>query len=91
MIEQRKEQAKTQKADLLNAIQVAFEGLEHDGVAAVKDIAEEIGVSTDSIKRWFGNGKRARSDYKKNFIAFESSENGMLYLKRAGKVGTDVE
>jgi RecA-family ATPase len=82
MIEARKEKVKKERADMISQIEVAFQGLEEDGIAAVSDIAEEIGVTSDTIKRWFGNGKKSRSDYKKSFSAFVKDEDRKLYLRR---------
>ena len=82
MIDARKKKAEKQKADTIDQIEIAFEGLQKDGVAAVIDVAEEIGVSPDTIKRWFGKGKRSRSEYKKRFETFENPDNQKLYLRR---------
>lgn len=87
MIDARKSKVKQEKADNLSALTVAFEGLENDGVASAIDIAEEIGVSADTVKRWFGNGKRSRKEYKKLFTTYEDPEDKRLYLKR--KESTD--
>lgn len=87
MIEARKEKVKKERADMISQIEIAFQGLEEDGVASAIDIAEEIGVSPDTIKRWFGNGKKSRPDYKKLFSAFVKDEDRKLYLKR--RDGTD--
>lgn len=87
LIETRKEKAKKERADMISQIEIAFQGLEEDGVASAIDIAEEIGVSPDTIKRWFGNGKRSRADYKKLFSTFVNEEDQKLYLKR--RDGTD--
>ena len=87
MIEARKEKVKKERADMISQIEIAFQGLEEDGVASAIDIAKEIGVSPDTIKRWFGNGKKSRPDYKKLFSAFVKDEDRKLYLKR--RDGTD--
>ena len=67
MVEQRKKKAEKKKEDTINQIEIAFEGVQQDGVASAIDIAEEIGVAPDTIKRWFGKGKRSRPEYKKRF------------------------
>ena len=82
MREARKKQIEQEKADHLSAISVAFEGLEKDGIASCIEIAEEIGVSADTIKRWFGNGKRSRKEYKKLYDTFENPDDKRLYLRR---------
>ena len=82
MIERRKEKAKKEKTEQINQIEIAFEGLEKDGIALANDIAEQIGVSPDTIKRWFGNGRRSRSEYKKKFTSFVKEEDQKLYLRR---------
>jgi len=82
MIDARKQKAEKKKEDSINQIEIAFENLQEDGVASAIDIAEEIGVTPDTIKRWFGKGKRSRPEYKKRFITFEDSDNKKLYLKR---------
>lgn len=82
MKEARTKKIEQEKADNLSALTVAFEGLESDGVASAIDIAEEIGVSADTVKRWFGNGKRSRKEYKKLFEVFENQDDKRLYLRR---------
>ena len=82
MIDARKKEAKKQKEDTISQIEIAFESLEKDGAASVIDIAEEIGVAPDTIKRWFGKGRRSRPTYKKRFESFENPEDKRLYLKR---------
>ena len=82
MIDARKKEAKKQKEDTISQIEIAFESREKDGAASVIDIAEEIGVAPDTIKRWFGKGRRSRPTYKKRFESFENPEDKRLYLKR---------
>lgn len=82
MIEARKEKAKKERSDALSQIEIAFQGLEEDGVASAIDIAEEIGITADTIKRWFGNGKRSRSEYKNKFVAFIGEDDQKMYLRR---------
>ena len=82
MIEARQKKAKKEKEDIINQIEIAFEGMEENGVAPAIDIAEQIGVTPDTIKRWFGNGKRSRTEYKKKFSTFVKDEDQKLYLKR---------
>ena len=82
MIDTRKKKAEKKKEDTINQIEVAFEGVQKDGVAAAADIAEQIGVAPDTIKRWFGKGKRGRAEYKKRFETFENPDDQRLYLRR---------
>ena len=82
MIDARKKKAEKEKSDMINQIEIAFEGIQEDGVASAIDIAKQIGVSPDTIKRWFGKGKRSRSEYKKRFETFENIEDQKLYLRR---------
>ena len=82
MIDARKKKAEKQKADTIDQIEIAFESLQEDGVASAIDVAEQIGVAPDTIKRWFGKGKRSRSEYKKRFETFENPDNQKLYLRR---------
>ena len=53
-----------------------------DGVASAIEIAEEIGVSATTVKKWFGNGRRSRKEYKKLFDTFEDKDDKRLYLRR---------
>lgn len=83
MIEARKKKAEKEKTDAINQIEIAFEGLvNEDGAASAIDLAEQIGVDPDTIKRWFGKGKRSRSEYKKRFETFQNPEDQKLYLRR---------
>lgn len=82
MREARMKKAEQDKADNLSSLNIAFEGLEEDGVASANDIAEEIGVSSDTIKRWFGNGKKCRREYKKYYETYVNPDDKRLYLRR---------
>jgi len=83
MRDARIKKTEQEKADNLSNLAIAFEELENDdGVASAIDIAEEIGVSADTVKRWFGNGKRSRKEYKKLFEVFENQDDKRLYLRR---------
>jgi len=82
MQEVKKKKTQQERADDLSALTIAFDGLEEDGIAAVADISEEIGKSPDTIKRWFGNGKRSRKEFKKLFDSYVDSDDKRLYLKR---------
>ena len=81
MVEVRKKQAAKKSEDMLNQIEVAFEAVQSDGVASAVDIAEQIGVAPGTIKKWFGNGKQKRAEYKKRFDAFTDPEDKKLYLR----------
>ena len=83
MINARKKKAEKEKTDAINQIEIAFEELvNEDGAASAIDLAEQIGVDPDTIKRWFGKGKRSRSEYKKRFETFQNPEDQKLYLRR---------
>jgi hypothetical protein len=75
--------------DTLSEIEIAFEGIVDDsGIVPADDIAEGIGVAVDTLKRWFGKGKRARQGYQKKFEMFENEEDkGRTYFRR--KNGSD--
>ena len=88
MVDIRKKKAEKKKEDTISQIEVAFEGVQENGVASAIDIAEQIGVTADTLKRWFGKGKRARADYKKRFETFEDPEDRRLYLKRKDSTDT---
>ena len=82
MKEARAKQLEQEKAEQLDALTIAFDGLEKDGVASAIEIAEEIGVSAKKKKKWFGNGSRSRKEYKKLFDTFEDKDDKRLYLRR---------
>ena len=88
MVDARKKKAEKKKEDTISQIEVAFECVQEDGVASAIDIAEQIGVTADTLKRWFGKGKRARADYKKRFETYEDPEDKRLYLKRRDSTDT---
>ena len=81
MVEVRKKQAAKKSEDMLNQIEITFEAVQSDGVASAVDIAEQIGVAPGTIKKWFGNGKQKRAEYKKRFDAFTDPEDKKLYLR----------
>ena len=67
---------------MLDQIEIAFESLQQDGSIAAVAIGEQIGVAEDTIKRWFGKGKRSRPEYKDRFESYINPEDQKLYLKR---------
>ena len=81
MVEVRKKQAAKKSEDMLNQIEITFEAVQSDGVASAVDIAEQIGVAPGTIKKWFGNGKQKRAEYKKRFDVFTDPEDKKLYLR----------
>ena len=81
MVEVRKKQAAKISEDMLNQIEITFEAVQSDGVASAIDIAEQIGVAPGTIKKWFGNGKQKRAEYKKRFDVFTDPEDKKLYLR----------
>lgn len=81
MVEVRKKQAAKKNEDMLNQIEIAFEGLQIDGIASAIDVAEQLGVSPTTLKKWFGNGKQKRAEYKKRFDVFTDPEDKKLYLR----------
>ena len=86
MLQLRKEKAKVDKAETMNQIIVAFEGLD-EGVTemAVTDLAEEIGVSANTMKKWFGNGKQGRKELQKEFETYINEEDRKLYVRKKNK------
>ena len=81
MVEVRKKQAEKKNEDMLNQIEVAFEGLQENGIASAVDLAEQLGISSTTLKKWFGNGKQKRPEYKKRFDVFTDPEDKKLYLR----------
>ena len=82
MIDARKEQSKKKRIAMLDEIEIAFQGLEKEGVAPIDKIAEQIGVDPKTIKIWFGDGKQSRSSYKKKFEKIINETDKKAYLKR---------
>ena len=77
----RKKQAKEQKVQALSGFEIAFSNAENDdGIAAVNDIADTLGITPDYIKRLFGNGKKGDEEYKKRYVKF-TGDDGKAYLK----------
>lgn len=81
MVEVRKKQAAKKNEDMLSQIEISFEGLQKDGIASAIDVAEQLGVSPTTLKKWFGNGKQKRAEYKKRFDVFTDPEDKKLYLR----------
>ena len=78
----RKETAKEKREEQKLGFDLAFEGLEIEGIVKINEIAEDIGISEKTICSWFGNGRKARSNYKKDYEIFSENETGERYLKR---------
>ena len=81
MVEVRKKQAVKKSEDMLNQIEITFEGLQENGVASAVELAEQLGISPTTLKKWFGNGKQKRAEYKKRFDVFTDPEDKKLYLR----------
>ena len=77
----RKKKAKDDKVSALDSFEIAFSGAENDGIAAIDDIAQDCGKSSDYIKKLFGNGKKGDAEYQKRYEKF-IGEDGRAYLKR---------
>ena len=81
VFEERKKAAERTKVEQKEGFDIAFEGLEEDGKALLSDIAEQIGVSQNTIGAWFGNSKRGRKNFKKEYETF-TGENSKRYVRR---------
>jgi len=77
----RKKKAKDDKVSALDSFEIAFSGAENDGIAAIDDIAQDCGKSSDYIKKLFGNGKKGDAEYQKRYEKF-IGDDGRAYLKR---------
>ena len=86
----RKKKAEQDKKETYSALLMAYEGLEKDGTVAAIDIAEELGIATDTIRRWFGNSKKSREDLKEIFTTFKGDQDGKLYLRRKNNRDRDA-
>ncbi len=80
--EKRKKEAKEKQEEAKLGFDLAFEGLEKDGKVLLSEIAEDVGVSQDTVGKWFGKGKKARQNYKKDYEIFTDEQDGKRYLKR---------
>jgi RecA-family ATPase len=81
-IEERKKNAKEQKEEQLNEFEIAFTNLEMDGEVLMSDLAEALGLASHKqIGLWLGNGKQARSEYKKRYETYTGAD-GQRYIKR---------
>ena len=79
--EARKEASKKRQADDKLAFDTAFQGSESDGKALLSDIAEQMGISQDTIGKWFGTSRKARKMYKNEYEIF-TGEDKKRYIKR---------
>ena len=79
--EARKEASKKRQADDKLAFDTAFQGSETDGKALLSDIAEQMGISQDTIGKWFGTSRKARKMYKNEYEIF-TGEDKKRYIKR---------
>nr|DAL53498.1 MAG TPA_asm: Regulatory protein repA [Caudoviricetes sp.] len=81
VFEERKKAAERAKVEQKEGFDIAFEGLEEDGKALLSDIAEQIGVSQNTIGAWLGNSKRGRKNFKKEYETF-TGDNNKRYVRR---------
>ena len=78
----RKKNAKEQREKQLNEFEIAFTGLEMDGSVLISDMADALDLASGKqIGAWFGNGKKARAEYKKRYETY-TGEDGQRYLRR---------
>ena len=81
-IEERKKNAKESKEAQLNEFEIAFSNLEMDGEVLMSDLAEALGLASHKqIGLWFGNGKKARPEYKKRYETY-GEVGGEKYIRR---------
>ena len=79
--EARKEASKRKQADDKLAFDTAFQGLETDGMALMSDIAEQMGISQDTIGKWFGTSRKAKKIFKNEYEIL-TGEDKKRYIKR---------
>ena len=77
----RKKNAKEQRTQQLNEFEIAFSDLEMDGEVLLSDLADALDTSQKTIGLWFGDGKKARTEYKKRYETY-TGEDGQRYLRR---------
>lgn len=81
-IEERKKNAKEQKEGQLNEFEIAFSNLEMDGEVLLSDLADALDLASHKqIGLWFGNGKRARKEYKERYEVYTGAD-GQRYIRR---------
>lgn len=81
-IEERKKNAKDQKEEQLNEFEIAFSNLEMDGEVLLSDLADALDLASHKqMGLWFGNGKRARKEYKERYEVYTGAD-GQRYIRR---------
>lgn len=88
LIDRKKQQAEDNVKEQYNQFVIAFEGLmDNRGVAKLRDIADEMDLDPKTIGSWFGNGRKSRKDFKKEFETFWPSDEDHTarYVRRRKK------
>lgn len=81
-IEERKKNAKESKETQLNEFEIAFSNLEMDGEVLMSDLADALDLTSHKqMGLWFGNGKRARKEYKERYEVYTGAD-GQRYIRR---------
>lgn len=81
-VENRKKNAKESKEAQLNEFEIAFSNLEMDGEVLLSDLADALDLTSHKqIGLWFGNGKRARKEYKERYEVYTGAD-GQRYIRR---------
>ena len=83
MKERVKEESKERRAQVNEEFMIAFEGLvDEDGKALLADIAEQIGVSQNTVGLWLGKGKKGRKELREKFTTCKSDDDYRQYVTR---------
>ena len=79
-----KEKAESKKVKQANKFEIEFCNLEEQGPVKLDDMAAALEVSSDIMKRWFGNGSKCRNDLKENFEKYAEGDKAhqVLFLRR---------
>lgn len=81
----RKKNAGKQKEQQLSEFEIAFSNLEMDGEVLVSDLSEALGLSSHKyIGLWFGDGKKARKEYKDRYELYYGNDGSRCIRRKNG-------
>lgn len=81
----RQKQNESEKDKARNKFEIAFSNIELEGKpVSMEALADQIEMQTDTLKKWFGNTKRQKSDYKKDYELYIGDDK-KCYIRRQGR------
>ena len=82
--QKRKKQAEKDRVEKLNKFETVFLGVEVEGKASARELAEKLNTPSKTLLSWFGNGQKQNKNLKQDYEKYEG-DDGKAYIRRREK------